>query len=90
MKLKEPKNSNYAAIVVQIKTIVPLENCDNVVAAQIMGNQVIVSKDVQIEDIGLYFPLETQLTEPYLANNNLYKDAELNKDATKKGYFENS
>jgi len=88
MKLKEPKNSNYAAIVVQIKTIVPLENCDNVVAAQIMGNQVIVSKDVQIEDIGLYFPLETQLTEPYLANNNLYKDAELNKDATKKGYFE--
>ena len=88
MKLKVPKNSNYAAVVVQIKTIVQLENCDNVVAAQIMGNQVIVGKDVQVGDVGLYFPLETQLTDTYLSNNNLYKDAEQNKDKTKKGYFE--
>ena len=88
MKLKVPKNSNYAAVVVQIKTIVQLENCDNVVAAQIMGNQVIVGKDVQVGDVGLYFPLETQLTDTYLSNNNLYKDAELNKDRNQKGYFE--
>ena len=88
MKLKEPKNSNYAAMVVEIKTIVTLENCDNVVAAHILGNQVIVSKDVKVGDVGLYFPLETQLTEVYLSNNNLYKDTELNKDKTKKGYFE--
>ena len=76
MKLKVPKNGNYAAVVVEIKNIVTLENCDNVVAALIMGNQVIVNKETKIGDVGLYFPLETQLTDAYLSNNNLYKDAE--------------
>lgn len=42
MKIKKPINSNYAAIVVEIKSVVDLENCDNVKAAIIMGNQVIV------------------------------------------------
>ena len=88
MKIKEPKNSNYCGTIVKISTIVPLENCDNVVAAQIMGNQVIVSKDVKIGDVGIYFSLETQLTENYLFNNNLYSKLELNKDITKKEYFD--
>lgn len=48
MKIKEPKNQNYAAVIVEIKTIVPLEKCDNVQGAIIMGNQVIVSKDVKV------------------------------------------
>lgn len=30
-------NQNYNATVVEIKTLVPLENCDNVQAAIIMG-----------------------------------------------------
>ena len=29
MKLNKPKNSNYAAVVVDISVLVPLENCDN-------------------------------------------------------------
>ena len=88
MKIKEPKNQNYAAIVVEIKTIIPLENCTNVQAAIIMGNQVIVSKDVKVGDIGLYFPLECQLSKEYLSNNNLYRKSEFNVDTTQKGYFE--
>jgi len=88
MKLNKPKNENYAAIVVEIKKIVPLENCDNVVAAVIMGNQVIVSKDIKEGDIGLYFPLECALSKEYLSNNNLYRKPELNVDNTNKGYFE--
>lgn len=88
MKLNKPKNDNYAAIVVEIKTLIPLENCDNVQAAIIMGNQVIVTKDVKIGDIGLYFPLECQLSKEYLSNNDLYRKPELNVDNTKKGYFE--
>ena len=81
-------NQNYCATVVEIKTLIPLENCDNVQAALIMGQQVIVSKEVKIGDIGLYFPVECQLGKEYLSNNNLYKNAELNIDNTKKGYFE--
>ena len=86
--MKKPKNENYAAIVVEIKTIIPLEKCDNIQGAIIMGNQVIVSKDVKIGDIGLYFPLECQLSKEYLSNNNLYNKPELNVDNTKKGYFD--
>ena len=88
MKIKEPKNQNYSAIVVEIKTLIPLEKCDNVQGAIIMGNQVIVSKDVKIGDIGLYFPLECALSKEYLSNNNLYNKPELNVDNTKKGYFD--
>ena len=88
MTLKKPKNSNYAAVVTDIKTIIPLAGCDNVQAAIIMGNQVIIGKDIAIGTIGLYFPLESQLSKEYLSANNLYRKAELNKDDTKKGYFE--
>ena len=88
MKINKPKNENYAAVVVQIKTIVPLENCDNVHAAIILGNQVIVDKSVKVGDIGLYFPLETQLSQQYLSNNNLYRKPELNVNPENKGYFE--
>lgn len=86
--MKKPKNSNYAASIVKVQKTISLNGCDNVHAAIIMGNQVIVSKDTQVGDIGLYFPLETQLSEQYLANNNLYRKAELNTDPTQKGYFE--
>ena len=87
MKL-ECKNENYAATIVQINKVVELDGCDNVQAAIIMGNQVIVSKDTKVGDIGLYFPLETQLTNKYLSSNNLYRKTELNIDTSKKGYFE--
>lgn len=53
MKINKPKNENYSAIVVEIKTLIPLEKCDNVQGAIIMGNQVIVSKSVKIGDVGL-------------------------------------
>ena len=93
MKLNKPKNENYSAIVVEIKTLIPLEKCDNVQGAIIMGNQVIVSKSVKIGDVGLYFPLECALSKEYLSNNNLYRvhknKPNLNVDTTAKGgYFE--
>lgn len=88
MKYKVPENSNYCAVVVEIKTLVPIENCDNVVHAIIMGNHVVVSKETQIGAIGLYFPLETRLSNEYLKTNNLYRKSELNSDPEEKGYFE--
>lgn len=93
MKIKEPKNINYSAIVVEIRTLIPLEKCDNVQGAIIMGNQVVVSKNVRVGDIGLYFPLECALSKEYLSNNNLYRvhknKPNLNIDTTLKGgYFE--
>jgi len=86
--INKPKNSNYSAIVVTIKHIHPLEGCDFIHAAMILGNQVIVDKSIKVGDIGIYFPTECKLSEEYLKNNNLYKKPELNIDPEKKGYFE--
>jgi len=90
MSIKKPVNENYCATVTEIKTLVPLENCNNVVGAIIFGNQVIVGKDTQIGDRGIFFPVECELSKEFLSNNNLYRHSELNVDKTKKGYFEDS
>jgi len=86
--LEKPVNPNYCATVTIIDKLVPLENCDNVQAAIIFGNSVIVGKDTWAGDYGVFFPIETQLSEEFLKANNLYRDATLNADPSKKGYFE--
>jgi len=88
MKFKT-KDTNYAAVVVELKTFVPLANCDNVQGTLIFGNQVIVAKTSQIGDRGLFFPLETSLSKEFLGANNLFRKTEFgNVDASKKGFFE--
>ena len=84
----EPKNKNYAAAVVKLTQFVELAGMNNVKGVMIFGNHVIVGKDTSIGEVGLFFPLETQLSNEFLRNNNLYRDPTLNVDANKKGYFE--
>ena len=88
MVVEKPVNPNYCGTIVKIDKLVTLENCDNVVAAIIFGNSVIVSKESYIGQLGVFFPIETQLSEEFLKENNLYRDTTLNKDSSKKGYFE--
>lgn len=90
MKLQKPENENYAAVVVRIKSITPLENCDNVVGTPIFGFQAIVGKDTQVGDIGIVFPAETQLSEEYTHKNNLHRHSDLNDDKGKQGYLEDN
>lgn len=92
MRLQTPKNSNYCATVVRIKNILPLENCDNVVATNIFGFQAIIGKNVQVGDIGVVFTVETQLSHEFCSNNNLYRHTEnnINSDPNKKGYIEDN
>lgn len=88
MKLNSPKNENYTATVVEIKILIPLAKCDNIQGAIIMGQQVVVSKEVKIGDIGLYFPVECSLSKEYLSTNNLYRQKSgLNLDPDNKGGF---
>jgi hypothetical protein len=88
MKLEIKDNKNYCATVIKIENTIPLENCDNIIGTSIFGNHVIVSKDTQIGDIGLFFPVETQLLPEFLKPNNLYRDKVLNGNAEKAGFFE--
>src|ERR1035437_235898 len=90
MKLNKPENSNYAATVVEIKNRIPLDNCDNVVATAIFGFQAIVGKEVKVGDVGIVFPAETQLSDEYCHNNNLYRHGDRNLDQSKKGYIEDN
>lgn len=90
MKLEAPKNPNYAATVVEIKSINVLDGCDFVVGAPLFGLQAIVSKDMPIGTIGLFFPAETQLSDAFVHANNLYRHGDKNKDEAAKGYFEDS
>lgn len=97
MKLEKPENENYSATVIRVKTVVPLkadstgkQDCDNVVGVPLLGYQAIVSKDTQVEELGVLFTAETQLSEAYVKENNLYRHSELNKDPEKAGYLEDN
>lgn len=90
MKLETPKNPNYCATVVRLRSIVQLENCDNVVGTPIFGFQAIVSKASQVGDIGIVFPAETRLSQEFCAENNLFRHANFNKNESVKGYIEDN
>lgn len=90
MKIEKPKNSTYCATVIEINNLIKLDNCDNVVATSIFGYQAIVDKNTKRGDIGLVFPAETQLSEKYCKNNNLFRHSNLNKDKNKTGYIEDN
>ena len=87
MKLEIKGNANYAATIVSIKNIIPLEGCDNIVGTTILGNSVIIGKDTPLHSLGIYFPSECQLSDEFVKANNLYRDTTLNKDPDSKGGF---
>ena len=88
MNFKTPRNPNYAATVVRLNTFIDLANCDNVKHALIYGNSVIVAKNAPVGEMGIFFPVETQLSKEFLGANNLYAKPEYgNIDPNKKGYF---
>jgi hypothetical protein len=97
MNFEKLKHTNYGATVVALSNFTALVkgeggklDCDNVKAALIFGQSVIVGKDVQAGAVGLYFPVETALSAEFLSNNNLYRKAEFgNVDpAAKTGFFD--
>jgi hypothetical protein len=83
-------NENYSGTIVSIKNLVDLENCDNVVGMPMLGFQAIVGKSAKKGDLGVLFGAETQLSDDYCKNNNLYRHSELNLDPNEKGYIEDN
>lgn len=90
MKIKEPENANYAAVVVKIKNLVDLEGCDNVVGTPLLGFQAIVNKNTKVGDIGIVFSPETQLSEEFARLNNLHRHSNLNDNEGVSGYLEDN
>lgn len=80
--------SNYSAVVVKITKINPIPGKDRIVSVPIMGYNTIVDKSWSVGDLGVLFVAESQLSEEFCYENNLFRDATKNKDTTKTGYFE--
>lgn len=90
MKLAPPQNQNYAAVVVRVRTINQLANCDNVVGLPFFGFQAITSKGVAENDLLVLFTAETQLSEEYARLNNLHRHSDRNDNQSAKGYLEDN
>jgi hypothetical protein len=86
--MKQPININYCVTVVEINKLVPVGKADRLQSAIILGNSVIVSKDIELGIKGLFFPLECQITDQFLSKHNLLREKEKNIDVTRAGFFE--
>lgn len=80
-------SENYVATVVEVKELYPIPDAQKIQRCVIFGNNVVVSKDIKIGDVLLYFVSGTRLNEEYCKRNNLLDKAELNADVTKKGFI---
>ena len=65
--------SEHCGYIVKIQKLRPHTNADRLQIAEIFGNSVIVSLDVRINDIGVYFPSDLQLSERFCAVNDLVR-----------------
>lgn len=75
--------TNYNAIVVKIDNLRKIEKADRLLATNIFGNNVIVGINTKEGDIGLYFPLESQIGEEFATKNDLIRRK--NEDGTYSG-----
>lgn len=82
------KDINYQAVVVKINHLNKINGLDNLLSTSIFGNNVLVSKDTDVDKLHLYFPPESRIGNVFLRYNNLFRDSNLNEDVLKKGYFE--
>jgi len=83
-------SSNYTATVITLPVKQKVEGLDNLVKVEVFGNDCLISKDSNEEDLYLFFPAECQLSQKFLSENNLYRHSNFNKDSTKAGFFEDT
>lgn len=65
--------SNYSATIVRINNLTKHPQADRLQITNIYGNSVIVGMETQIGDLGVYFPIESQLSEIYARGNDLIR-----------------
>lgn len=89
MKLKVYDDSqNYTATVINLPVKQKVDGLDNLVKVTVFGNDVLVSKDSDPNDLYIFFPAESKLSPEFCKANNLFRDVALNADNTQKGFFE--
>jgi hypothetical protein len=66
-------NDNYSAIVTRIKNIRRHSNADRLNCSCLYGNNVIIGLDTKEGDLGVFFPVESQLSKEFCAANDLIR-----------------
>lgn len=78
----------YCCTIVRIGNVTPIEGSDFLGKVEVEGRDIVVRKDMVKEgDLMFYAQNECQLDKEFLSVNNMFSDASLNKDHSKKGYF---
>ena len=63
----------YCGYIVEVKELRKHSNADRLQIATFFGNDTIVGLDVKLGDIGIYWPVDGQLSEDYCNYNNLVR-----------------
>lgn len=89
MSLKIYEDSkNYTAQVIKLPVKEAIQGLDNLVKVNVFGNDCLVGKDSPENELYLFFPAGTQLSETFCSYNGLYREPQYNIDFTQKGFFE--
>ena len=64
---------SYNGFVTRVKNIRPAENADKLNLCDVFGNTVVVDKNVNENDLYVYFPCDGQLSLDFCLNNNLLR-----------------
>jgi hypothetical protein len=83
-------SKNYTGTVVRLASTFALPGLDNLVGTSVFGNVCIIPKTYSLDNLYVFFPSETELSNTYLSINNLFRNSNLNVDQTTKGYFEDN
>lgn len=81
---------NYCGIIAKVDKVEPIEGADRIQVAYVLGEPVVVSKEVEVGHVGVFFPPDTELSKDYLSNNNLYRHTDLNVNKDKAGFFDDN
>ena len=68
----------YCGYITRLKNVRKHPNADRLQLADCFGNTVIVGLDCAEGDIGIYFPVDLQLSEEYCNANNLVRKKDEN------------
>lgn len=83
-------SKNYTCQVIKLPPKQKVKGLDNLVQVTYQGNDCLISKDSNEDELYLFFPVETQLSHDFCAANNLYRHSELNNNPELKGFFEDT
>lgn len=81
-------DESYVATIVKLPELKAVNGLDNLMLATVFGYNCLVGKDSNLDVPYVFFPAECELSPEFLKENNLYRSQLLNKDTTKKGFFE--